>query len=387
VGVFRRLLGRRPVRPSHAESAIAQVTLDAGSALALEVVLYGGSHDLEVVGESHYQDALWRVVGGRTTDRVRQEVQAVLVAESDNPYDANAISVWISGMTVGYLSREDAAEYRPGLLALQAKKEHSIALAGVIVGGGMRADGPGRLGVWLSCDPRDFGVAIVAPPAPAVLQGAMRTGLSQALATDEQDESYDLSWLEQLPSDHIAAIGRLRELLEHDPDPIDRHYMFCELEWHLYRSRDAFTSALPEYDETCRRHDAEMDVIRDALLAKFGKVPLLETYTQMAIRQQKAKNWREAIWWAQRGVALYGDHAARPEAVEDLNKRIAAYDGKLQDRRPFAREMPDTQTTTGRTQPPATETLTCENCGKDFHRPVARGRKPKQCPECREPSA
>jgi hypothetical protein len=387
VGVFRRLLGRRPIRPSHAESATAQVTLDAGSSPALEVVLYGGSHDLEVVGESHYQDALWRIVGGRTTDRVRQEVQAVLVAESDNPYDANAISVWISGMTVGYLSREDAAQYRPGLLALQAKEEHSIALVAVIVGGGMRADGPGRLGVWLSCDPRDFGVAIVAPPVPAVLQGAMRTGLSHALATDEQDESYDLSWLEQLPSDHVLAIRRLRELLEHDPDPIDRHYMFCELEWHLYRSRDAFTSALPEYDETCHRHDAEMNGIRDALLAKFGKVPLLETYTQMAIRQQKAKNWPEAIRWAQRGVVLYGEHAARPEAVEDLNRRIAAYNGKLQDRRALARGTPDTQITTGRTQPRATETLTCENCGKDFQRPVARGRKPKHCPECREPSA
>ncbi len=386
VGVFRRLLVRRPVRPSHAESATAQSTLDAGSAPALEVVLYGGSHDLEVVGESHYQDELWRIVGGRTTDRVRQEVQAVLVAESNNPYDANAISVWISGMTVGYLSREDAAEYRPGLLALHAKEEHSIALAGVIVGGGMRADGPGRLGVWLSHDPSDFGVATVAPPAPAVLQGALRTGLSEALATDEQDESYDLSWLEQLPSDHVLAIGRLRELLEHDPDPIDRHYMFCELEWHLYRSRDAFTSALHEYDETCRRHDAEMDGIRDALLAKFAKVPLLETYTQMAIRQQKAKDWREAIRWAQRGVALYGEHAARPEAVEDLNKRIAAYNSKLQGQGPSARERPDTRTITGRTQPPAMETLTCESCGKGFQRPLARGRKPKQCPDCREPS-
>src|SRR6266545_1866262 len=340
VGVFRRLLGRRPVRPSHAESAAAQISPDVGGGPALEVVLYGGSHDLEVVGESHYQDALWRIVGGRTTGRVRHEVRAVLVAESDNPCDANAISVWISGMTVGYLSREDAAEYRPGLLALQAKEEHSIALVAVIVGGGMRADGPGRLGVWLSCDPRDFGVAIVAPPAPAVLQGAMRTGLSQALATDEQDESYDLSWLEQLPSEHIAAIGRLRDL--------------------------------PEYDETCHRHDAEMNGIRDALLAKFGKVPLLETYTQMAIRQQKAKNWPEAIRWAQRGVALYGEHAARPEAVEDLNRRIAAYNGKLQDRRALARETPDTQITTGRTQPRATETLTCENCGKDFQRPVPR---------------
>jgi hypothetical protein len=49
----------------------------------------------------------------------------------------------------------------------------------------------------------------------------------------------------------------------------------------------------------------------------------------MAIRQQKAKNWAEALHWANRGIHLYGNHAARPEAVEDLRKRSAAYTAKL----------------------------------------------------------
>jgi hypothetical protein len=35
-----------------------------------------------------------------------------------------------------------------------------------------------------------------------------------------------------------------------------------------------------------------MDGIRDALLAKFGEVPVLDTYRQMAIRQQKVKDWQ-----------------------------------------------------------------------------------------------
>jgi hypothetical protein len=73
-----------------------------------------------------------------------------------------------------------------------------------------------------------------------------------------------------------------------------------------------------EHDEGCVRHDAEMDGIRNALLAKFGKVPLLETYRQMAIRQQKAKEWSEVPWWAERGLALYAQSAAHPEAVNDL---------------------------------------------------------------------
>lgn len=78
--------------------------------------------------------------------------------------------------------------------------------------------------------------------------------------------------------------------------------MYCELEERLYRSRNAFS-----------------------LLAKFGKIPLLDTYRQMAIRQQKAKNWPAAIWWAERGLSLYAEDVARPEAVDVLEKRILAY--------------------------------------------------------------
>lgn len=90
--------------------------------------------------------------------------------------------------------------------------------------------------------------------------------------------------------------------------------MYCELEERLYKSRDAFTSALDDYDQACTSHDMEMDGIRKALFVKFGAVPLLDTYRQMAVRHQKAKNWAEALRWAQRGMALYGEDAARPEA-------------------------------------------------------------------------
>jgi hypothetical protein len=47
-------------------------------------------------------------------------------------------------------------------------------------------------------------------------------GLTEALLTDEEDHSYDLSWLQQLPNDHIGAIGRHRQLLQHNPNPINR---------------------------------------------------------------------------------------------------------------------------------------------------------------------
>jgi hypothetical protein len=112
----------------------------------------------------------------------------------------------------------------------------------------------------------------------------------------------------------------------------------------------------------------------------------------MVIRQQKAKKWSDAIRWAERGIALYGAHAARPEAVEDLKKRISGYQRKLNDGGPPERRstvISETSTEAHRTmavQEPATETLTCETCGKAYQRHVARGRKPKQCPECRLPA-
>jgi hypothetical protein len=130
-----------------------------------------------------------------------------------------------------------------------------------------------------------------------------------------------LSWFNDLPEADRPAIAKLRELLAADPDPIDRHFQFAELEARLYRSRDLYDSALVEYDEACARHDAEMEGICAAFMAKWGKIPLLDTYRQMAIRQQKKKDWQACEWWAERGLALYGQRAAREEAVEDLIKR------------------------------------------------------------------
>lgn len=201
--------------------------------------------------------------------------------------------------------------------------EH-VALRGVIVGGGYRADGPGRLGVWLSHDPADFGIAPSRPVrwrAATATEATMRTGFSEAWRTDVDDASYDLSWFNALPTADRPAITKLRELLARERDPIDRHFQFAELENRLYRARDLYETALDEFDEACRRHDAEMDVIRAAFIAKWRKVPLLETYRQMAIRQQKRKDWHACAEWCDRGLALYGGDAAREDAVEDLLKR------------------------------------------------------------------
>jgi hypothetical protein len=295
-----------------------------------QVALLDGGEDLEVVGESYYQPNLWHLAGAHPgKERVRQDIYAVLVAEDDNPYDPHAVAVWINGLKVGHLSRENAQRYRPGLLAQQEARGMPIALAGVITGGGIRSDGPGKLGVFLQHDPEDFGLR--RHPLPPPPESRMRTGLSDAFATDAADDSYDLAWMSGLPSDDIRAIPYLRNLLSQETDVLDRHFMYAQLETILYRCRDAFASALGEYDQACRQHDAEIDGIRQACIAKWGKVPLLETYRQMAIRQQKAHNYSQALWWAERAIAIYGNDCGRPEAVEDLRSRAAKYRAKLAD--------------------------------------------------------
>jgi HIRAN domain-containing protein len=292
----------------------------AGAVPVLEWRLHEGYEDLEVVGEASYQNALWRLCGRALGEQVRHDVIAVLIPEPSNLYDPNAIAVVVDGYLVGYLPRQTAAAFGAGLRHLMTLTGAHVALRGVIVGGGIRQDGPGRLGVWLSHEPAAFGIA-PAKPSRVSDTGEMRTGFSEAWRTDAEDDSYDLSWSATLPAADRPAIAQLRTLLADERDPIDRHYQLAELEARLYRARDLYDSALDEFDEACRQHDAEMAVIRQAFMAKWGKVPLLDTYRQMAIRQQKKKDWPACVWWCERGLAVYGEDAAREEAVEDLLKR------------------------------------------------------------------
>jgi hypothetical protein len=345
-----------------------------------------GTEDLEVVGEFSYQDTLWAICGGRLGDRIRHEVTAVLIPEPGNPHDVNAILVRIDDRVVGYLPRDVAATYITGLHTLMTRCGGHIALRGLIVGGGHYDDGPGRLGVWLEHDPRDFGIPPARPGSPTGAGNTgMRTGLSEAWRTDLEDDSYDLSWLADLPEADVPAIARLSRLLQEDPDPIDRHFQFAELEARLYRARDVDEHALDEYDGVCRQHDAEMEVICEAFRQKWNKIPLLDSYRQMAIRQQKKKDWQSCLWWAERGLEIYGDIAARPDAVEDLRRRRARALTKLEPPSVTSVSRPNDGRPAAQAQDIATrlEVLKCSRCQASFERIRVRGRKPTLCPSCR----
>jgi hypothetical protein len=301
--------------------------------------ILGGDEGLEIVGEASYQDALWAICGGLQDSRIRKEITAILVPEPDNPVDPNAIAVHIAGKVVGYLARDDASRYLPGLRDSMDQRRGYVELKGEIVGGGFSDDGPARLGVWLRHDPRDFGVASsggtrrVGPAARPVNVGStMRTGFSEAWITDLDDDTYDLSWFNDLPKGDQQAIAELRGLLSTDPDPIDRHFQFTELETRLYRSRDRRTrrsrsSIRPANSTTLKWKPSAKPSWRS------GERYLLDTYRQMAIRQQKLRDWNACIWWAERGLALYGNNAAREDAVEDLLTRRNRALSKLEAKR------------------------------------------------------
>ena len=274
--------------------------------------LFEGSELLEVKGESFYQDEIRHVV--RSQGR---EIAAILVPEPHNQYDPNAVAVWVAGLKVGHLSREDAAVYQQAIARLMAAEGQPIALSGQIFGG--EADRP-SLGVWLYHDPEDFGVMSPSTPGSTHAGAGVNTGTAAG----------SLRWLEELPSDRRAAIKQLRNLLANETDPVERHFMYLELEKLLYKSRDVFESALDEFEATCLAHDSEMESIIPRLQEELGGIPGLPTYKQAAIMKQKAHDFEGALWWAERGLAVYRDQSIRPDYVEDLEKRVGKYREKLQ---------------------------------------------------------
>jgi hypothetical protein len=92
---------------------------------------------ITVVGESHCQDALratWDVCDGEFEGR--PAFTAALVPEPDNPYDENAVAVWGPRGRLGYLSRDNALDYREVFDEIRRRGEDGAACAAHLTGGG-----------------------------------------------------------------------------------------------------------------------------------------------------------------------------------------------------------------------------------------------------------
>lgn len=317
MGLLKKLFGSSNVQAHPAE---------------IEVVILDGDDDLDVVGESYRQDALWKIVGGKTSERVRKETIGYLVPEPNNVYDPNAIGVWIQGLQVGFIAKELAREIIDDLHALiESNAGKYIGLRGVVAGGGERDDGPGMLGVFLEFPADKFGLGVQKSPKTESGSFTMSTGETDAFVTDAQDDSYDLSWMNDLSGDPSKRIIGLKAVLGSNLEPISRHFAFSQLEEIYYQYKEVFPDALKQYDEVAAQHDAELETtIRTAMINKWGKLPNLVVYKKSAIRHSKYKEFDKALAWAEKGLQVYGTDAFKEEWTLDLQKRVVTLKSRME---------------------------------------------------------
>lgn len=90
---------------------------------------------LAVHGESHYQPALRETARLATEEDGERAFRAILVAETDNEYDPNAIAVYSTAGKVGYVPRDDAPAYRPVFEEIARQGCGAGACTGLLIGG------------------------------------------------------------------------------------------------------------------------------------------------------------------------------------------------------------------------------------------------------------
>jgi hypothetical protein len=115
MGFLRRLFGgsseqpaKQPVAteiPERERRDLRSTSLPAGHRHLIQ------GPPLDVVGESQYRGAIENAVGRRAEGH-QDIVDAAMVWEPSNRYDANAVAIQIEGRTCGYLPRADAKRYR-----------------------------------------------------------------------------------------------------------------------------------------------------------------------------------------------------------------------------------------------------------------------------------
>jgi hypothetical protein len=145
---LQRLLGGDPDIAVENASHEAPIATDASKVKA--AIFDRSSNTVEVVGESHRQDALERIGDGRGPDGVNiSEHVAGLASEPSNPVDPQAVEVQVNGWRVGYLSRQDARAYRP-IIDRLTPQGLTMGCQATLVGGWDRGNGDaGSIGVKL----------------------------------------------------------------------------------------------------------------------------------------------------------------------------------------------------------------------------------------------
>lgn len=111
--------------------------------------------DIDIVGESYYQDALASIAGPKCEDGYHLPVTVELRREPKNPHatDGNAVACLINGKKVGYVNHGDSARLQPMLRQFEKDKKKA-GVDGYIVGGWSREGGrdEGHYGVKIRFD-------------------------------------------------------------------------------------------------------------------------------------------------------------------------------------------------------------------------------------------
>ncbi|WP_394180421.1 hypothetical protein [Yoonia maritima] len=103
----------------------------------------------DVVGEASYQKALTKITGGKRDRSAKHYCAALLICETGNRYDKNAVAVKIDNRLVGYLPKDVALGYRSELAQLASSLPNAVVRA-KIVGGWKQHDSEGHFGVKLN---------------------------------------------------------------------------------------------------------------------------------------------------------------------------------------------------------------------------------------------
>ena len=187
----------------------------------------------EIVGESHHQPNIRKLFASEAT--ADGLIQVTIIPEPRNQHDRNAVAVAsVGGLTLGYFSRDVAAVLQGAVIRYRAKTGFLPTCLG-------RLSDPANesVGIWVDLDLETVGLTALELRSlrfyrprghrlPARTSGQsvvarFRTGFSEADATDEADDSYDLGWTTELPEDPVRAIPVLRRLHEEQASPIERH--------------------------------------------------------------------------------------------------------------------------------------------------------------------
>lgn len=298
MGFLRRLIGVSERRPEQREVSIplrvethfeepdrAEDIGDRRGPLPAEGLGLLSGNALEVVGESHHQDVILALIGGRRSGRVRGTFLASLIPEPDNRYDPDAVSVRIDGRHVGYVTRPGAKAYKPILARLTEAGRVAYCRAD-IVGGGRRESG----------EQASYGVFVYAAEA------------------SEQKELLD----RELDGKSRAEIARARPALQDGTETglgtyRGRHHSA----WHAEAKRlHAAGEAVAAEQLLLAILDAtEAEAARDS----FGVAPA--TYESLAVIYRKRKDREAEIAILERFAGQHhGPGASPPKLLDRLAK-------------------------------------------------------------------